>query len=165
MSLEHQRARCGTDSLRSLLSIFRRLVYLHYFYLDGICQPNTLQIISSRFKLVQAKTHNQTSSRCWHSRIERELESILSLIASTFSGQRALSFDRQRVQIVVLNVSWIFAFCISIFDIRVSESVIYCFETGEIAHHQIIRHASTRSTALWCETAPAEKERWKERTA
>ena len=92
------------DSLRLLLSIFRRLVYLHYFYLDGICQPNTLQIISSRFKLVQARTHNQTSSRCWHSRIERELESILSLIASTFSGQRALSFDRQRVQIVVLNV-------------------------------------------------------------
>ena len=72
----------------------------------AFANQNTLQIISSRFKLVQART-TQTKQvpDVGIQELSGELESILSLIASTFSGQRALSFDRQRVQIVVLNVS------------------------------------------------------------
>ena len=60
--LEQQRARCGTACDRCCQSsegwyIFTTSIWMVF------AKPNTLQIISSRFKLVQAKTHNQTSSR------------------------------------------------------------------------------------------------------
>ena len=95
VSVEHQRARCGTACDRCCQSSEG-----WYIFTTSIWMAFAKTNHSSRFKLIQAKTPNQTSSRRWHSSIERELESILSLSASTFSGQRALSFDRQRVQII-----------------------------------------------------------------